>query len=64
MTVAAYERSFRKLKLMKTHLRSSMLNERLNSLALLFIENATAQKVDMSESIKSFADMKARRKNF
>jgi hypothetical protein len=41
-----------------------MSNERLNSLALLFIENATAQKVDMSGSIKSLADMKARKKNF
>jgi hypothetical protein len=41
-----------------------MSNEHLNSLVLLSIENATAQKVDMSESIKRFADMKARKKNF
>jgi hypothetical protein len=34
VTVAACERSFSKLKLIKTYLRSSMSNERLNSLAL------------------------------
>jgi hypothetical protein len=64
VTVAACERSFSKLKLIKTYLRSSMSNERLNSLALLSIENAVAQKMDTSESIKRFADMKARKKNF
>jgi hypothetical protein len=63
VTVTACERSCSKLKLIKTYLRSSMSNERLDSLALLFIENATAKKMDMSESIKRFADMKARRKN-
>jgi hypothetical protein len=33
-------------------LRSPMSNERLNSLALLSIKNAVAQKADTSESIK------------
>jgi hypothetical protein len=41
-----------------------MSNERLNSLALLSTENATAQKEDTSESIKRFADMKAGKNNF
>jgi hypothetical protein len=36
-----------------------MPNERLNSLALLSIENVTVQTVD-----KTLADMKARKKNF
>jgi hypothetical protein len=64
VTVAACERSFSKLKLIKTYLLSFMSNERLNSMALLSIGNATAQKVDMSESIKRFADMKPRKNNF
>jgi hypothetical protein len=64
VTVAACERSLSKLKLIKTYLRSSMSNERLNSLALLSTENATAQKAVMSESIKRFADLKARKNNF
>jgi hypothetical protein len=64
VTVAACEHNFSKLKLIKTHLRSSMSKECLNSLALLSTENATAQKVDMSESIKRFANTKARKWNF
>ena len=38
VTVATAERSFSKLKLIKTSLRSSMTQERLRSLALLLIE--------------------------
>ena len=38
VTVATAERSFSKLKLIKTSLRSSMSQERLRSLALLLIE--------------------------
>jgi hypothetical protein len=64
VTVAACEHSFSKLEVIKTYLRSSISNERLNSLVLLSIKNATAQKVDILESIKRFADMKARKWNF
>ncbi|XP_031096957.1 zinc finger MYM-type protein 1-like [Ipomoea triloba] len=38
VTVASAERSFSKLKLLKTYLRSSMSQERLNGLAILCIE--------------------------
>uniref|UniRef100_A0A7N0SZK7 HAT C-terminal dimerisation domain-containing protein n=1 Tax=Kalanchoe fedtschenkoi TaxID=63787 RepID=A0A7N0SZK7_KALFE len=38
VTVASAERSFSKLKLLKTYLRSSMSQERLNDLAILSIE--------------------------
>ncbi|XP_050919588.1 uncharacterized protein LOC127137146 [Lathyrus oleraceus] len=39
VTVASAERSFSKLKLLKTYLRSTMSQERLNGLALIAIEN-------------------------
>jgi hypothetical protein len=39
-----------------------MSNECLNSLALLSIENATAQKAYMSEGTGRFVNMKARKK--
>ena len=38
VTVASTERSFSKLKLIKTYLRSSMSQERLNGLAILSIK--------------------------
>ena len=38
ITVASGERSFSKLKLIKTYLRSTIAQERLNSLSLLSIE--------------------------
>lgn len=38
VTVAFVERSFSKLKLIKTYLRSTMSQERLNGLAMLSIE--------------------------
>ena len=41
-----------------------MDNVRLNSLALLSIENDIVQKVDISEQIKLFADLKSRKKCF
>ena len=37
-SIASCERSFLKLKLIKTRIRSSMLQERLTSLALISIE--------------------------
>ena len=46
VTVASGERSFSKLKLIKTFLRSSMKEDRMNSLALLSIENALASELD------------------
>ncbi|XP_018395118.1 PREDICTED: zinc finger MYM-type protein 1-like [Cyphomyrmex costatus] len=61
ITVASGERSFSKLKLIKTYLRSFMTQERLNSLALLSIENELISEVDISNKVKEFADMKARK---
>uniref|UniRef100_H2YAG1 DUF4371 domain-containing protein n=1 Tax=Ciona savignyi TaxID=51511 RepID=H2YAG1_CIOSA len=49
------ERSFSVLKRVKNHLRSSMSQQRLNSLALLCIENEILTNVDTRDVIKSFA---------
>lgn len=56
VTVASGERSFSKLKLIKTFLRSSMKEDRMNSLALLSIENALASELDYSSLITKFAE--------
>ena len=55
------ERSFSALKRVKNHLRSSMGQKRLNSLALLCIENDILQKIDTDDIIKSFALSKSRK---
>ena len=61
VTVATAERSFSKLKLIKTYLRSTMSQERLNDLAILSIENSEAKSIDKKRLIDSFARINARR---
>ncbi|KAF0694599.1 zinc finger MYM-type protein 1-like, partial [Aphis craccivora] len=62
VTTASYERSFSKLKLIKTYLRSTMTEERLNDLALISIENEIVSKLNLNEAIQNFADLKSRKK--
>ncbi|XP_021726482.1 zinc finger MYM-type protein 1-like [Chenopodium quinoa] len=64
VTVASTERSFSKLKLLKTYLRSSMSQERLNGLATLCIERTMLEHIDVETIINDFASRNARRKNF
>ncbi|XP_029348622.1 uncharacterized protein LOC100570249 [Acyrthosiphon pisum] len=61
ITTASCERSFSKLKLIKTYLRSTMAQERLSSMAILSIETEIASKLDYEEVIDKFADTKARK---
>ncbi|XP_058741287.1 uncharacterized protein LOC131613655 [Vicia villosa] len=64
VTVASTERSFSKLKLLKSYLRSTMLQERLNGLALLVIENDLLENIQYEDLIEEFASKNARRKTF
>ena len=60
VAVASGERSFSKLKLIKTYLRASMKQDRLNGLAMLSIEKGVASELDYSSVITKFASLKAR----
>lgn len=61
VTVASGERSFSKLKLIKTYLRSSIQQERLNSLAIISIESDISRSLNLDKIIKDFAEKKARK---
>jgi len=51
VTVTSEERSFSKLKLIKTYVRATMGDERLSSLAILSIENDIAENLDWTTSV-------------
>ena len=61
ISIASCERSFSKLKLILTYLRSTMGQARLSALALLSIEREEADKIDFSNIIDAFADSKTRK---
>lgn len=63
VTVASAERSFSKLKLIKSYLRSTMTQNRLNELAILSIENEMLEYIDCKDIITDFASQKARKIN-
>ena len=59
---AGAERSFSRLKLIKSYLRSTMTEERLSGLALLSIERRFATELDYDKVMDYFSKMKPRRK--
>ncbi|KAL4149319.1 hypothetical protein QTP88_003289 [Uroleucon formosanum] len=59
--VATGERSFSKLKLIKTYLRSTMKSERLCGLAVISIEHEVGQQLTEKELVDDFAKLKARK---
>lgn len=61
VTVASAERSFSKLKLIKTYLRSTMSQERLTGLAILSVNHKISERISYNDVINDFAAMKARR---
>ena len=64
VTVASAERSFSKLKLLKSYLRSSMSKEKLNDLAILCIEKNMLENIDVNTIINDFVSRNARRQCF
>lgn len=64
VSVASSERSFSRLKLIKSYLRSTMIQERLSSLAILSIEHKIANSINFDDVIDEFAFSKSRRVNF
>ena len=64
VTVAFAKRSFSKLKLIKSYLKSTMLQERLNELAILSIEKEMLAELEYKNLISNFASQKARKINF
>ncbi|KAK9078008.1 hypothetical protein SSX86_002065 [Deinandra increscens subsp. villosa] len=61
VTVASAERSFSKLKLLKSYLRSIMSQERLSVLAIIAIENEILEDMNYEDLINQFAIKNARR---
>ena len=60
VSIASCERSFSKLKLIKSYLRSTMLEDRFPILSILSIENDFVRKLNFDGLISDFASMKAR----
>ena len=58
VTVASAERSFSKLKLLKSYLRSTMTQERLNDLAMIAFESDMLEKIDYESIIENFVSRK------
>ena len=64
ISAASAERSFSKLKLIKTFHRSTTMDGRLTTLALISIENACVGSLDYNDIIDVFVTAKARKKIF
>ena len=54
ITSASCERSFSKMKLIKTYLRNSMSNGRLSNIALLSIESVRAESINLDAFVDEF----------
>ena len=61
VTVASAERSFSKLKLLKSYLRSTMKQERLNALAIITLESGMLEKIEYEYIIEDFISKNTKR---
>lgn len=64
VSVATNERTFSKLKLIKNHLRSTMSDDRLDSLMILSIERDVVDEVDINKLGTQWFNLKHRRLSF
>ena len=64
VSIASCERSFSKLKLIKSYLRLTMGESRLSALSILSIESDLVETLFFDDIISEFASMKARRIQF
>ena len=64
VTNCSGERSFSALQLVKSAIRSSMDDCRLNNLAILFIESDLTRDLDFKDVVSAFAMKKSRKVKF
>ncbi|KAJ8270431.1 hypothetical protein GJAV_G00114530 [Gymnothorax javanicus] len=64
VTVAQAERSFSKLKLIKSYLRSTMSRVRLTGLGVISINHSVGEQISYDDIIDEFASRKARKIRF
>ena len=64
VTVTSVKRSFSKLKLLKSHVRSTMSQERLNELVILSIGQDLLENIEYKNLISNFAAQTMRRDIF
>jgi hypothetical protein len=61
VTVASAKRSFSKLKLLKSYMRSTMTQERLSSLATIALESDILENINYEKMIEDFISRNTRR---
>jgi predicted transport protein len=64
VSVASFERSFSKMKLIKSCVQSTMSQDKFTNLAILSVENEVASSIDFGDVIKDFAAIKSRKVQF
>jgi hypothetical protein len=60
VTVASAERSFSKLKLLKSYLRSTMTQQRLTDLATIALESELLDKIEYDHIVEEFISRNTR----
>ncbi|XP_037433316.1 zinc finger MYM-type protein 1-like [Triticum dicoccoides] len=64
VTVASAERSFSMLKLLKSYMRTTMTQQRLNDLATIALESEVLEKIDYEDIIEDFISKNTKRMKF